>query len=352
MKHLLLLGAMLTGILSPVAPVFAASQETTNPAEAYALEQSILFTPMSGGFNRTGLVTRLEFTLATINHLYRDEDVENCYRNIASSQPVSFERLFSDVERTDWYGKQLCVGMHAGLIQGHADGRFRPFSTITNAEAAKILAKAYGLAFGSAPDKPWYSSSITALSMRGAMARSVKPASLLTRQDMAQMFFALRNVPRLAMTPMMSSMQQEEQSPPNTLEHVYVPAVPTASPSLDPDCIRSIGNGSPGAALLILGQTAHPRSLEHHSRHVLRAQVEEAYQNGSFESLPAHPVRITSIFGQCGALLNARSPGAGLLLSGIRARPESAARPSNRAVQQQAELRMHEGGLMIDPLLF
>ena len=352
MKNFLLLSAILIGLLPSTVAFSADAQQTTTAAEKYALEQSIMFATSDGNFRGDGLVTRLEFTLSTINTLYRNEDFENCYSNISPSQPVSFERLFSDVQREDWYGKQLCVGMHVGLIQGDTDGNFRPFASITTAEAAKILSKAYGLLLGSDAGKSWYAAPMTALSIRGAIARSTAPENLLTRETMAHMFYTLRNVPRLAMTPMMTGMQQEEQPvPAATTPTATTPAVTEISaPSIDTGCIASIGTGSPGAALWILGQTAHPQSVERHSRRILRALVENAYRNGSFESSPQRSAGIASISGRCSELLNSRSPGAALLLRGVRAHPQSVQRPSNRQIQQEAESRMHKGGLILHPL--
>ena len=363
MKNFVLAGSLVIGILAPIAVLSADMEMTMTPAAQYALDKSIMFTPVDGNFHGEGLVTRLEFTLATINYLYGNEDFEGCYRNISPSQPVSYERLFSDVERTDWYGKQLCVGMHTGVIQGNTDGSFRPFASVTLAEASKILAKAYGLAQGAPAGEIWYTPAVRALSLRGAVESSANPHRSLTREDMAKMFYAMRSVPRLTMTPMMTGMDQEEA--PTT--PAYIPTLPamnvpapnendaTATITVTTDqnqeeCVgQLVGAGSPGTALMVLGVEAHPRTLPRHSRRVLRQQVEEAYQNGSFEARKTE--KTDSAFTRCGAF-SARSPGAALMLYGVRARPDVLLqRASNRTVAEDAYNREHEGGVTINPLV-
>lgn len=350
MKHLLLLGALVLGIL-PVPAFTAEVQQIQNPAVDYAVEQSIMFRSQNGDFHANGQVTRLEFVLAVINHLYRTADVERCYSDISPSQPVSYEKLFSDVARTDWYGKQLCVGMRAGLIQGNADGSFRPFATATTAEASKILAKAYGLAYAADPGEAWYTDAMSALSLRGAIAKSAAAGRYVTRGDMAKMFYGLRNVPRLTFTPMMTTMQ--EQATPATTQPqtapvaVPAPSMPTrrivTTVTQDDGCIAALsGPGSPGAAMMVLGQPALVRTVERNSHRVLRKKVEAAYENGTFAE------RSSGILSRCKNTLAARSPGAAVMLLGIKARPDVVQRIPNRILQQQAYGdRSHTGGVQL-----
>lgn len=353
MKHLLLLGALVLGMF-PVPAFTAETQETQNPAVDYALEQSIMFRSQDGWFHPDGLVTRLEFALAAINHLYGTADFERCYSDISPSQPVTYEKLFSDVARTDWYGKQLCIGMHSGLIQGNADGSFRPFASVTTAEASKILAKAYGLAYAADPGEAWYTDSMSALSIRGAIALSAVADEPVTREDMAKMFYGLRNVPRLIYTPMMTNMQ-EQPGTPATTEPATAPVAapdnpmtptPVAMPAgaQDEGCIAALtGPGSPGSAMLILGQPAPVRTLERNSHRVLRKKVETAYENGTFAQ------RSSGTLNRCKKTIFARSPGAALLLYGTRGRPETVQRIPNRVMQQQAyaDREQRSGGVQI-----
>lgn len=199
MRRKLLLLAIALLALALTKPAHAATpREEKQMAVEYVLTRQVMFPQADGAFHPGGFVSRLEFTLAVVDTFYREEDFEGCFRNIASSLPVRFHLLFSDVDRESWFGKRLCVAMHAGLIGGDRDGAFRPFATITTAEASKIMARAYGIVYPSlsVQRQPWYRAPMLALSMRGAISGGARPESFVTRQGMATMFFALRNQER------------------------------------------------------------------------------------------------------------------------------------------------------------
>lgn len=197
MKKFLSCTLVLAGLLPGVALAQTPTEDFA--AAEYALEQEILFPHLDGEFHAKARVTRLEFTLATVDELYTSaKDNDGCFKNMAPSRSARYSLLFKDVPRDSWYGKRLCVAMHVGLISGDREGNFRPFASITNAEASKILAKAYGLTYPTTGElqRPWYWSSMTALSRRGAMPATAVPHLILSRQSMATMFYALRNQPR------------------------------------------------------------------------------------------------------------------------------------------------------------
>lgn len=201
MKRKLLLLAIALLALALTKPAHAAAATERGEKQMaidYVLTRQVMFPQADGAFHPGGFVTRLDFTLAIVDTFYREEDFEGCFRNIAPSLPVRFHLLFSDVDRESWFGKRLCVAMHAGLIGGDRDGAFRPFATITTAEASKIMARAYGIVYPSLSVQrmPWYRAPMLALSMRGAISGSAQPESFVTRQDMATMFYALRDQER------------------------------------------------------------------------------------------------------------------------------------------------------------
>lgn len=167
-------------------------------AVEYVRTEGIMFDDPDGAFHPDALVSRVDFTVTVLDALYAEEDYRGCYKNIASSLPVRFTKVFSDVATTDWYGQHLCVGIHAGLINGNRDFAFRPTDNITAAEASKILAKAYGLVYPSLRPTaaPWYEPFMRVMRERGALAKNVGPSSALTRADVAAMFHALRNQER------------------------------------------------------------------------------------------------------------------------------------------------------------
>ena len=343
MKNLLLIGTLLLAMVPTIANTANVS-ETVNPAVNYAVEQNILPLSLDGVGRSEGRVNRLEFTLATLHHLYPNEDVENCYSNISPSQPVSYMRLFSDVETTTWYGQDLCVGMHVGIIQGNRDGTFRPFAAITTAEAAKILAKAYGLAYGSAQNAAWFKQSMDVLSERGALPKNAGPDAAVTRLDMAKMFYAMKNVAPLTMTPL-AVTGAENSSAMGEMPSAQKPVESTQwmnqndSLAMDEDCIDAISANSPGAALMILGQSAHPRTGIFRSRRLLRVEVEKNYQSGTLVTHTQN-VRMTSTFARCG-LLSIHSPGMAMFLQRtVSSSLDMNQRPSKRSLEQSAWERM------------
>jgi hypothetical protein len=52
---------------------------------------------------------------------------------------------FSDVDQTAWYATYAHKARCQGVVEGYPDGTFKPAASINFAEAAKILVKAYGL---------------------------------------------------------------------------------------------------------------------------------------------------------------------------------------------------------------
>lgn len=179
-------------------PLASAAAVPSSEAIGYAVEHGILSTDIEGNFQPTGTVTRLEFTLAVVGRFYGNADFENCFRNLSPKLPVRFTKLFSDVNKTEPYGEELCVAMFSGLVSGNARGAFEPMRAITIGEASKIMATANGLTYPNlkGATHPWYWSSMTALSLHGALDERANPASTLTRIEMAQMFYALRNIQR------------------------------------------------------------------------------------------------------------------------------------------------------------
>ncbi|MEF9991802.1 MAG: N-acetylmuramoyl-L-alanine amidase [Peptostreptococcaceae bacterium] len=48
---------------------------------------------------------------------------------------------FIDINKSDWYYNDICIGVKAGYINGYEDNSFRPNEPITREEASKIVAK-------------------------------------------------------------------------------------------------------------------------------------------------------------------------------------------------------------------
>lgn len=72
------------------------------------------------------------------NNITRAEFVKLVNRvfNFTKSKNVSF----SDISSSDWYYKEIAIGVKAGYINGYENNTFKPNQNITREEAAKILA--------------------------------------------------------------------------------------------------------------------------------------------------------------------------------------------------------------------
>ncbi|CAM3552966.1 MULTISPECIES: cadherin-like beta sandwich domain-containing protein [Saccharibacillus] len=83
-------------------------------------------------FNPAGSVTRAEFAAVLVRAL-----------GLADNGSTSG---FTDVSSGDWYAGAVGKAAEYGLIDGYADGTFRPLSTISRQEAFAILARAMQIA--------------------------------------------------------------------------------------------------------------------------------------------------------------------------------------------------------------
>ena len=105
---------------------------------------------------------------------------------------------FADVDQTAWYATFAHAARCNGVVEGYADGTFRPANTINFAEAAKIIAKAFKLeAVMTVPacegECPWYRDYVMMLEMKGAIPMSItRFEQQITRGEMAEMIYRLR----------------------------------------------------------------------------------------------------------------------------------------------------------------
>ncbi|NOS67752.1 MAG: S-layer homology domain-containing protein [Candidatus Peribacteraceae bacterium] len=338
MKKLLLAAA---SFALGMAPSVALSQEFRDPASDYVLEQQIMYPDAEGNFNGTGMVTRLEFTLATVDRLYPMEDFAGCLDAIAPSQPARYTLLFSDVDRTEWYAQRLCVGMRTGLIQGNADGSFRPFASITAAEASTIMARGYGLSTPAlnVSAKPWYEAPMQSLANRGAIGQ-VAPGIHLSRSGMAQMFFALRDT-AYAVTGTANTSEPTQPAtqptalPSSTPVMLSVPDVAVTAPANE-DCPISRVN-SPGTALLVLGLEAHPRTAVRPSTRALGALAAANYENGTFTG-PDNGIPESNVLSRCAGSFT-RTPAGALQAGTAVTKFVTGGRVPHRFLRAEAEQR-------------
>ncbi|MFQ9308294.1 MAG: N-acetylmuramoyl-L-alanine amidase [Paraclostridium sordellii] len=83
-----------------------------------------------GTFKPDNSITRAEF-VKILNKAFG-------YTNVGKEN-------FSDVNPSDWYYNDICIGVNAGYINGYEDNTFKPDKQITREEASKIIATALNL---------------------------------------------------------------------------------------------------------------------------------------------------------------------------------------------------------------
>lgn len=184
------------GLLWSAAPLVHAA-EPDNSAMRYVVQEETMTNDAEGHFNPDFQMSRVEF-VESVTRTFYPWDFDECSSNISPTLPPRFTKLFADVEITLWYAPHVCVGMFTGILNGNSDGFFRPYAGITAAEASKILSKTYGLTYPAKqpPNAPWYAVHMRAMVNANAIPATMQPDTILTRADVAQMFYALRTMER------------------------------------------------------------------------------------------------------------------------------------------------------------
>lgn len=185
-------------MLPPIAPTHTIPEEEATPEAAPAPLTQPPALPailsITEGWNSDMTIKRSVFLAALVRRLYKPS--ERCFLTLADSD---FSLLARDVEKDAPYGIDLCTAMRAGIMRGDEMDRFRPNDILTRAEAAKALAKAYGLAFDPTdPAQPWFENYVNAFVKAGAMDRNANVNAPITRDELSRMFWAARDMERVA----------------------------------------------------------------------------------------------------------------------------------------------------------
>lgn len=118
----------------------------------------------------------------------------------SSMPPIS---LFPDVDQQAWYAPYVEVGFRYGLVKGYPDGFLWPQAGIKVAEAAAMIARAYGFVrsgvpFQSSPDLPnaagqWYTDAVSGVLQRnGVMPGSrLRVGDSMTRGELFDMAYRM-----------------------------------------------------------------------------------------------------------------------------------------------------------------
>lgn len=96
-----------------------------------------------------------------------------------------------DVKTPQWYARTTCAAAELGIVQGYPDGTFKPDKTVQLDEALKMAFLTYGVN-PSYTDGPWYERYLNEARDRGILlALLANPAHALTRGEMAQIAYTL-----------------------------------------------------------------------------------------------------------------------------------------------------------------
>lgn len=131
---------------------------------------------------------------------------------------------FSDVKGSDWFFQPVTALAEAGGINGYKDGAFQPNKTITRAEMASLIVKAYDLKadesattpFTDVPTNSWYAGAVKALyankvtTGKGSV-NTFAPNDSVTRGEMA-VFVQRASQLKLGTTPVVAGDVIEEVS--------------------------------------------------------------------------------------------------------------------------------------------
>jgi hypothetical protein len=151
-------------------------------AIGYLQERSIVSGYPDGTFRPDAPINRAEFTKIVMGARYPMSEITR-FRD--------HPKLFPDSDYYSWYTNYVHYAAYLGILSGFPDGTFRPNQQVNVAEAAKILANAYGL---SAPEQqgPWYRPYLVALTSVNALPTDLRSAGdPLTRGQMAEMIYRL-----------------------------------------------------------------------------------------------------------------------------------------------------------------
>lgn len=151
-------------------------------AAKYLNEEGIIGGYPDGTFRKDRLVNRAEAAKFILLSKY------------GSVRNISNNNVFSDVENGSWYERYVMDAQARGILQGYADGTFRPANTVNTVEFLKILSNTFSLEqdlphnFTDVLANSWYERYVGVVSVYNLFpgrTQFLKPASSLTREDVA-----------------------------------------------------------------------------------------------------------------------------------------------------------------------
>ncbi|KWU55975.1 N-acetylmuramoyl-L-alanine amidase [Bacillus mycoides] len=195
-------------VISNVLAVTVALQVVMAPATSFAAEKDFPDVPKGHWSYKaiTNLMSK-EIIAGYDNGKFGFGDVVNreqvaalIYRALKPETKSEYKNPYSDIsEGTTMFQKEILALTDMGIFVGDGKGTFRPKESLTRAEMAVILQKAFKLkvkanhTFNDVPKDHWANDAISALESNGVAAGNgagaFNPTSVLTREEYAQFLF-------------------------------------------------------------------------------------------------------------------------------------------------------------------
>lgn len=128
-------------------------------------------------------INRAEFTKIIVEALFEPGQFD----------PFHLGECFPDVAAGEWYTRYVCFAKDQGIINGNADGTFKPASMINYAEALKIVVEAYERDTSEvSAGVAWYDKYLNFAARNYlSFAGTMSPGDPVTRGQMAAMIYWL-----------------------------------------------------------------------------------------------------------------------------------------------------------------
>ncbi len=109
----------------------------------------------------------------------------------ATDMSLGGSNCFNDVS-DEWFAPYVCAAAAANIIDGYADGSFKPDQKVNFAEASKMIANAFELSTRSGAGENWFTKYVVALEENGAIPDSIPSFNKeVSRGEMAFAVYAL-----------------------------------------------------------------------------------------------------------------------------------------------------------------
>ena len=195
-------------IISNVLAVTVALQVVMAPATSFAAEKEFPDVPKGHwSYKAITNLTSKEIIAGYDNGKFGFGDIVNreqvaalIYRALKPEAKSEYKNPYSDIsEGTTMFRKEILALTDMGIFVGDGKGTFRPKESLTRAEMAVILQKAFKLkvkanhTFNDVPKNHWANDAISALESNGVAAGNgagaFNPTSVLTREEYAQFLY-------------------------------------------------------------------------------------------------------------------------------------------------------------------